>query len=467
MLFVREVLGAEPDDWQEVILREIGRDGGVGIRKIKIESCHGPGKTALMAWVSVYAFCCRFPQKTAATAPTGGQMYDAFYAEVKTWLKKLPPAFADAFEVKSDRIEFKAAVERSFLSARTAKAEQPEALQGVHCDDGYVHLIADEGPGVPDPIYEAAYGSMAGPRVLLLTAGNPIKTSGFFYDAGRNSLDWLVIRVSAIPEDHDPANGVYYSARPGKAFVDSVAADYGRDSNAFRVRCRGLYPKEEADTIVPFEWVEAAVGRKVSTNPDAIRIWALDCARGGGDTSVLGERQQNAFKILGEWAELRDMMLLVGRVKAIWDQTPVHLRPAALCVDVIGIGAGCADRLKEMGLPVIAVNVSELPAIGERYRNLRTELWWKVRLWFEPRDVTIPKHKYLDKELTAARYKVIESNGKILALPKDDMRKHLRGRSPDYADTLMMTFAVSAARAAGLSKHSSKKALRRNWKGVV
>lgn len=466
---MREVLGVEPDDWQIVVLRAVGR----GVKKIKIESCHGVGKTAIMAWVSVYALCCRFPQKSAATAPTGGQMFDAYFPEVKTWIKKLPGAFVDSFEVKSDRIELKAAVEGSFLSARTARAEQPEALAGIHCDDGYVHLFADEGSGIPDPIYESAYSSLAGPRVLLLTGGNPLHTTGFFYEAGRSNQDWLVIRVSAIPEDHAPEDGVYYSARPGTAFVESVAADYGRESNAFRVRCRGLYPKSEADVVIPFEWIESALDKVVSTNKQSPRIWGLDPARGGGDTAVLGERQQNRFRILGEWPEVRDEMILVGKVKHIWDETPDHEKPDVICGDVIGLGAGACDRLKELGLPVFAVNVSELASSFEQYRNLRTELWWKMRKWFEPLDVSIPKlvgpkkdKKYLSQELAAQRYKIIESNGKMLALPKDDMRKFLKGRSTDYADSLMLTFAVNAARAAGFRKGRGK-ALRRNWKGVV
>ena len=46
-------------------------------------------------------------------------------------------------------------------------------------------------------------------------------------------------------------------------------------------------------------------------------------------------------------------------------------------VDVIGIGPGVVDRMAELGLPVMGINVSESPAIGEKFSRLRDELCWR------------------------------------------------------------------------------------------
>src|SRR5690606_900934 len=94
--FVREVWGAEPDTWQEKGLRAYGR----GERRISIRSCHGPGKTTLLAWLVNYQLCTRFPQKTAATAPTTSQLEDALVAEVLAWHRKLPAALQALFTLK-------------------------------------------------------------------------------------------------------------------------------------------------------------------------------------------------------------------------------------------------------------------------------------------------------------------------------------------------------------------------------
>ncbi len=57
-------------------------------------------------------------------------------------------------------------------------------------------------------------------------------------------------------------------------------------------------------------------------------------------------------------------------------------------IDSIGLGAGAVDRLREMdfGPKIRGVNVSESPALGQKYNKLRDELWFRVREWFEARD---------------------------------------------------------------------------------
>ena len=46
-------------------------------------------------------------------------------------------------------------------------------------------------------------------------------------------------------------------------------------------------------------------------------------------------------------------------------------------VEVIGIGPGVVDRMAELGLPVMGINVSESPAIWEKFSRLRDELCWR------------------------------------------------------------------------------------------
>jgi phage terminase large subunit len=109
-------------------------------------------------------------------------------------------------------------------------------------------------------------------------------------------------------------------------------------------------------------------------------------------------------------------------------------------VDVIGIGAGVVDRLRELGLPIRGVNVSESPAVQDKYMRLRDELWWRARAWFEARDSQLPKGcDMLVGELASPRY-VIASNGKIKVESKDEMKKRAI-RSPDEGDAFCLTFA--------------------------
>jgi len=145
-------------------------------------------------------------------------------------------------------------------------------------------------------------------------------------------------------------------------------------------------------------------------------------------------------------------MQLAGRVKQLWDSCIPTARPAAICVDSIGMGASVASRLQELGLPAFGVNVSESPALKDQYVNLKAELWWSAREWFQARDCSIPKdpsnsdEPNLREELCSVNFEPPTSNGKIRIEPKAETKKRL-GHSPDVADAFVLTFAAQAVSA--------------------
>ena len=89
----------------------------------------------------------------------------------------------------------------------------------------------------------------------------------------------------------------------------------------------------------------------------------------------------------------------------------------------IGLGAGVADRLRELGFPARDVNVGEAPSSSERFMRLRDEIWFKGRERFENRNVSLPKGcERLIAELTAPTY-TFSSAGKIIVESKADLKK--------------------------------------------
>lgn len=437
VLMVREVFGAKPDLWQEEVLRDFGR----GERRISIRACHGPGKTTVAAWIFWNQVLCRFPQKTVATAPSRGQLEDALVSEILAWYSKLPEPLQGLFEIKKNRIELKAAPEESFFSARTARAENPEALQGVHSE--HVLLIADEASGVPEAIFEAAAGSMSGHSATTLLLGNPVRSSGFFFDTHHKLRDmWRVYHVTGV----EGAAGIY-SPRISADFVEDIARRYGEESNAYRIRVLGEFPRADADTIIPYELIVSAQQRDIFVPPAIPEFWGLDVARFGDDKNALVRR--NAVAVLPDikvWGGV-DLMQTAGKVKALWDELPPERRPREILVDVIGLGAGVVDRLAEQQLPVRGINVSETASVGDRYRNLRTELWFRCREWLDARSRVLPsgsrEAEDMAAQLALLRYEHT-SSGKLMAEPKRAVKK--RGYdSPNVADALMLTFASDLA----------------------
>lgn len=445
--FVREVLGFEPDAWQIEMLQAIAR----GERQISVRSGHGVGKSSGASWAMIWFLTTRYPVKVVVTAPTSAQLFDALFAELKTNLRKLPEALQALYNVKQERVELVGDPEGAFISARTARAESPEALQGVHSEN--VLLVADEASGVPEAVFEAAIGSMSGQHATTLLLGNPTRTSGFFFDShNKNRNDWRTIHVSCLT-----------SRLVSQAFVEQVARAYGEDSNAYRIRVLGEFPRADDDTVISLELAESARDRDVGPTKSAQMYWGVDVARFGDDCTTLAKRRGNTqTEPVKKWKKL-DVMQVVGVIKAEWDETPAAERPAEILVDSIGLGSGVVDRLLELQLPARGINVSESPALKGSYANLRTELWFLARQWFEKRDVKLAKDEELIADLVSVRYLPPDSTGKLRVESKEATKKRLR-RSPDTADGFLMTFAGDAGTALyGVSANGGwKKPLKRN-----
>lgn len=460
VLFVREVLGGDPFPDQVELLEAYGRRD----RRIAKRSGHGVGKTTSIAWALVHHAVCRFPQKAVVTAPTTKQLFDALYAETVTWFNRLPRHLAERFEIKAESIELIAAPTESFISFRTSSAERPEALAGVH--SAWVLLVCDEASGIPEAIYEAAVGSMSGHNACTLLAGNPVRTSGLFFDVfNKPELMgmWTRLHVSCIGHPNVSAD-----------FMVQVVATYGEDSNAYRVRVLGEFPKGEANTVIPYHLIQAAYERDVK--PLMVRpIWGLDVGL-SQDPSCLAKRQGNVLMAATEEQKFDDDLMQVVRwVKGHWDNTLPSMRPSEINIDAIGMGAGVAHRLLELELPARSINVSEV-AGRQGFPRLRDELWWKGREWLDKKDCRLGggqgpdawKDEKLGAELSRPTYTPLPS-GKIQVEPKKATKARTKTKSPNRADAFLLTLASEAVTANGEAAVplSQQQPVKRIIKGVI
>jgi len=368
---------------------------------------------------------CYFPCKIPCTAPTAHQLNDVLWSEIAKWhrvMRERVPDLANEFDWTAERFKLKAAPEESFAVARTSRPEQPEALQGFHSEN--LLFLVDEASGIAEEVFQVAEGALSTPGAFVLMAGNPTRMEGYFFDSHHKSREnWAALWWNG--ED---------SPLVSKDHVEEMARKYGADSAIYRIRVRGEFAGNP-DGVIPLNLIEGAIDRKVETA--GLEIWGLDVARFGVDRTALCKRRGNTLlEPIKSW-QGKDTMQVAGLVKLEYDAA--KRKPHAINVDVIGIGSGVVDRLKELELPVSAVNVAESPSIKEQYNRQRDELWFLAREWFEGRDVKMPKDDALIAELTLPSFKVL-SSGKKQVESKDDLKK--RGvTSPDLADAFCLTFA--------------------------
>jgi hypothetical protein len=417
--FVREVLKAEPDPWQIEALRAIAK----GHTRIAIKSGHGVGKSCMAAWTITWFANTRAPFKAAVTAPSSPQLFDVLWPELNKWFQRLPEGWRRSWDLTTTKISLKADAE-SFITARTSRADQPEAMAGLHSD--HVLLVADEASGIDEAVYEAAGGSMSSPGAITLLIGNPTRNTGFFWRAHSLERDrWFTMTVSS-------AN----SRRVSTDYVDEMQRRHGVDSNAFRVRVLGQFPTADDDTLIAAELVDSAMIRDVPLDTTQPEIWGLDVARFGQDSSCLIKRRGYVVtEMPRRWRNL-DLMQLSGAIKSEYDIC-IGNRPALIVIDTIGVGAGVADRLHEQGLPILGINVAEQSSNKARFMRLRDELYVRMKEWLESRRVKLPRDDQLRDDLCGPRF-VFTSDGKLQVESKDRMRS--RGMpSPDASDALMLT----------------------------
>jgi hypothetical protein len=426
VLFVTEVLGADPLPWQREFLTHAAK----GERRISVRAGHGVGKSTACAWLLLWHMFTRMPQKAVCTAPTAGQLFDALFSEVKHWANKLPAPLRDTIEIFSDRIVQKGAPESSFISARTSSAERPEALAGVHAEN--VLLICDEASAIPETVFESAAGSMSGHSATTVLIGNPTRNTGLFFKTHHQlSSDWKTMHVSCLD-----------NRLVATDFINQIKSTYGEGSNAYRVRVLGEFALRDDDSLIAADLVDSAMSRDVVINTAEPIVYGVDVARFGSDRTVICKRQGNVVLGFRHWSG-EDLMGTVGRI--------VHEagldKPTEIMVDSIGLGGGVADRLRELGHNVRDVNVSESVALNQQAARLRDELWLSAKEWLETRAVRLPKDDDIRAELIGPTYS-FTSNGKIKVEGKSEMKR--RGlRSPDLADALCLTFAGQGALVGG------------------
>lgn len=424
--FVTEALRATPEPWQAEALDKVARHDRIAIR-----SGHGVGKTTFLAWIVLWFMLTRIPSQIPVTANSQDQLRDVVWTALAQWARELPGQLREELDIGAERISLKNAPDQGFAVARTASKDRPEALQGFHAEN--MMFVLEEASGIPEEVIVVAQGALSTPGAKVVMVGNPTRGAGYFFDAFHSLRErWCCMHVSS--EDVSRARG----------HIEDIIARYGKESNQYRVRVLGEFPIEDDDVVIPLHLCEAATERQVEPLDSYRIVWGLDVARFGDDRCALAKRQGNALlECIKPWQN-KDIMQTAGIVMDEWNKTWPEDKPKEILVDAIGLGAGVADRLRELGLPAHAINVAERPSSRDRYERMRDELWFRAREWLEARDCVMPDDAALIAELTDVRY-TFRSTGKIKVESKDEMKERAL-KSPDLADAFVLTFAAGLDR---------------------
>lgn len=421
--FMRSFLSFEP--WEkQVDIAESVRDH----RRTAVKSCHGAGKSALAARIVIWFLHAFHSSIVLTTAPTQNQVRNILWRNINAaYAGKARPLLGRCLQTQIDIAPDWYAL--GFKSEDTAA----DRFQGFHAENALV--VIDEAAGVDDRVYEALDAVMTSEAARMLLIGNPTNPVGEFNAAF--SSNRALYNTITITADDTPNIKAGRTVRPyliTQAWIDDAIEKHGVDSPYVQARVHAQFPAISDRNLIPLAWIEAANARVIEEKTGTYEA-GLDVARMGDDQTALCIRCGPTPILETFWSGL-DTMETVGRVRNVLsDFPPMH----ALKVDVIGIGAGVADRLREAGYPVVEVNVARASSDPEKWPNLRHELWWEFRELFRTGGIAGPIDDVTMGQIAAPRYRYDSRHTHPIVESKDEMKK--RGqRSPDRAEAMMLAF---------------------------
>lgn len=411
-----------------------------------VRSPHGVGKTTTAALlILMFANWCErdgIDWKIVTTASSWRQLTRYLWPEVRKWAAKVAQA---KWKINMSRDLIQTTIKGQYGTGFAVASNRPELIEGAHADR--LLYVLDEAKAIPEKTWDAVEGAFASGECYAYAISTPGPPAGRFYDIHRRrpgTLDWAVHHITAL-------DGVE-AGRISQEWIEQRKRQWGETSAVYLQRVTGEFAADQECGVIPLAYVEAATDRWKELSernawPDHTCIGA-DIARStDGDASTLAVRRGNAIERIEKW-RVADTMETTGRIAAAIRDLGV---PAV--VDVVGLGAGVYDRLREQNLDAVEFNGgaaawhenTDDPSLKRRFANLRARAYWHLRELLDPSsgvEVALPDDDELVADLTAPTYGAT-SRGELVVEAKERIRARL-GRSPDKGDAVVQAFALEA-----------------------
>ena len=387
-LFAEEVLGVTLYSHQTEPLMALARGlNGEGPRRVAVKSGNSVGKDFMAAVATLWLPSVLDDVRVVTTGPTFDQLRDVVWGrEIHRLFEgsrlKLPGRMLDT--------------EWDISPTRTAVARSvntKESLSGRHA--AVVLVIVDEAAAeeIGPDIWQAIDTLLSSGIGLLLAIGNPTRTTGAFYSMFHEQAEaYTTITISTLDTPNLQACdklGPHQVPRecpivqPGLVtheWIEDMRAQYGDDSDFWRVHILGEFPEAGGNALIPRVWVEQAMQRpKSMAGSRAPAAAGLDVARHGHDLTAIAVLCDQDLLALEEWHDA-SLMGTVGRVLRFIESHDIRV----IAVDDTNMH-GVTDRLievaveQELDLLVLPVNWSSKANDEKTYHNKPSEMWGRLK----------------------------------------------------------------------------------------
>lgn len=428
-----------PEAWQKDILFAV-RDGLLDLRQAiqtAVASGHGVGKSCLVAWLILWGISTLPDTRGVVTANTEAQLKGKTWAELGKWYHLF--IAKEHFTLTATALHSSdPAHERTWRIDMVPWSERnTEAFAGLHNKNRRLLIVFDEASAIPDVIWETTEGALtdAETQIIWCVFGNPTRNSGRFkecFKGGRFSKVWYTKSVDS--------RTVSFT---NKLQIATWADAYGDDSDFFRIRVKGEFPRHGEMEFFSVADIEEAMTREVQVSFSDPLALGVDVARFGANFSVIYPRKgRDARTTPRQRYQGISTTTLASHVFA----TASGLRADGVMVDGGGVGGGVVDQCRSMHLHIFEVQFGAKNTVpdfmtgsqGEKYANMRAGMYGALRAWLKTG--ALPNDPDLADQLKGITY-TFNNKDEIILTSKEQMMKDGLP-SPDDVDALAMTFAV-------------------------
>jgi hypothetical protein len=417
----------------KAILDALVRNEWVGV-----ESAVGTGKTFLASLVSLWFFECFDNALVVTTAPKEKQLELHVWKELGKIQPKIGLGISKYLKIQmldgKDEwviVGFIAGVKAEEVGASATKA------QGFHAEN--MLIICEETPGISDAVMSAFQNTSISPHNLILALGNPdhrFDTLHRFCELDNVTA----IRISAF--DHPNVvldNPNFIIGATSRAGIARIEKKYHGSHHPLAMsRTKGISPAQATDALIRADWIRSAQRRMPTTGVPSLGVDVANSPDGDKGAIARGEGS-TCIEVID--FPCPDANQLGTRVFHIMRQR--NISPEHVGVDGVGVGAGTVNELLRLGARVENLQGGEKPKsvsddgveLVEKYKNLRSQMWWQLRLDLSDpaSDLVMPDDEDLVADLVTIKY---EEKDKIVVESKETLKKRL-GRSPNKGDAFV------------------------------
>lgn len=343
-----------------------------------------------------------------------------------TFFKICPPQIIRTFNQTTLEVTFVNGSVLTFIEANISKDPLMQKLKGLEI--GWFGI--DEANEVSEEVYK-----------ILKTRLRWVLPNG--------KLPRYEGRLTSNPENCWLLGSFINSCSDDEVYIQSLTTDNYAETDSYVIGLKEAFKDspnllrkylegdwslvDSINQLIPSKAIQDAANR---VEYRGVTSMGIDVARYGNDRTVFVILKDSNIEHIESHAET-SIPQVVGRAIELIKQ--YNIIPEAVGIDVVGVGAGVVDYLKNAGYNVCEIQGGAKPleeSKDEPFKpfNLRSQIFYALRNEICEGRLGNITDRVLRQELSMIRYEI--SADRTVKIVSKDVIKKLLGKSPDYADAL-------------------------------